>query len=110
MNPELPGYQPPPLPASPSFLFRGNVFASSGFLTKLDEKPIELTPDIVTVHGESTLPTIGGVSHSIIEKPNLPFPKWIQYGRCEAFAQGTGDNSTKTTQIRASVRDVRIMT
>ena len=94
----------------PSFIFRGNAVAASGYLTKLDNQPIELNPDTVTVHGESSLPVIGGVSRSRIDKPVLPYPEWISYDTCETFAEGSSAGDTTVTTVRASVNNVRVMT
>ena len=93
------------------FAFRGNSMASGGYLTRLDGKPVPLTPDITTVHGESCLPPSGGVSHSIREEPALAFAPWITYGRCETRAEGaiSPDGSHKTT-VFTSVQKVHVMT
>ena len=84
--------------------------AAGGFLTSLAGKPIVLDPQTVTTHGESCLPAIGGVSHSLIENPQLEFPQYISYGRCETFAEGSFDRGQPVTTVRASVSDVRITT
>lgn len=94
----------------PDFIFRGNAIASGGYLTRLNGARVPLKPDTVTVHGESSLPTIGGISHSLIEKPKLPFPDWIQYGRCETFVEGSGDEGAKITTLRTSVEGVKVTT
>src|ERR1700733_11112339 len=87
----------------PEFVFRGNAVASGGYLTKLDGKPVTLKPDVVTVHGESSLPGIGGISQSLVPQPVLPFAPWIRYGRCETHVEGTGDNGSKLTTLRSTV-------
>ena len=92
------------------FIFRGNAMASGGYLTMLDGKPVALKPEVVTTHGESSLPGIGGISQSTIEQPALPFAPWIQYGRCETHVEGTGDDASKLTTLRTSVERVRITT
>ena len=95
---------------SSNFVFRGNAVSAGGYLTRLNGTPVRLSPDRVTVHGESSLPLIGGVSHSVVEKPDLPYPDWIQYGRCETFVEGTGDEGSKVTTLRVSVEGVNITT
>src|SRR5689334_8253395 len=92
------------------FIFRGNAMASGGYLTVLDGKPVTLKPDVVTVHGESSLPVIGGISQSVVPQPLLPYAPWIKYGRCETHVEGTGDNGSKLTTLRSSVDHVAITT
>src|SRR5882757_8149609 len=98
--------------AKPSrdFVFRGNAMASAGHLKVLDGKPVVLTPDTITVHGESSIPGIGGVSHSVIEQPKLLFAPWIQYGRCETRVEGTGDDAAKMTNLLTTSQNVTIIT
>lgn len=96
--------------SSPEFLFRGNAVAAGAFVTKLDGKTIGLDPQTVTTHGESYLPLIGGVSHSLIETPELKFSKFVSYGRCETFAEGRFDGDLPVTTARASVNDVLVAT
>jgi hypothetical protein len=99
-----------PKPA-PRFYFRGNAMASGGYLTRLDGKPITLDPNVMTVHGESSLPTNGGVSHSVFDAPHLAFAPWITYGRCETRVQGlTAPDGTHTTTIFTTVSGVRVQT
>ena len=94
----------------PQFIFRGHAVAGSGFLTRLDNQPVQLNPDVVTVHGESALPVIGGVSHSKVDKPVLAWPDWISYDSCETFAEGVTSGGRKMTTVRASVSNVRVKT
>lgn len=92
------------------FLFRGNAVAAGGFLTRLDGKTVPLDPKTVTTHGESCLPLAGGVSHSLIPEPVLPFPKYIRYRDCETFVEGAHvDNGTMTT-LRASANRIQVTT
>ena len=90
------------------FLFRGNAAAAGAFLTRLGDKPIDLDPQSPTTHGESCLPWVGGVSHSLVENPPLRFPQFISYGRCETYAEGRHDGNQTFTTLRASVSDIRI--
>ena len=76
----------------------------------LDGKAINLNPQTVTTHGESCLPWAGGVSHSVVETPQLAFPQFISYGKCETFAEGLLDGIRTTTTVRASVNSVRLTT
>lgn len=92
------------------FLFRGNAVAAGGFLTKLNDKPILLDPTTSTTHGESCLPWTGGVSHSLVENPELKFPQFISYGGCETYAEGRHDKDQTVTTVRASVKNVRLST
>src|SRR3954470_4344108 len=100
--------QPPP--PSRNFIYRGNAVAAGGYLTKLKGAAVKLDPKIPTVHGESSLPTIGGISHSLVEKPSLPFPDFIQYGQCSTVVEGSGDGNSKTTTLYAAVNNVRTFT
>lgn len=73
-------------------------------------KPINLGPATVTTHGETSLPLIGGVSHSLVDDPSLNFPEHIGYGRCETFAEGRYNGNVAITTVRASVDNVRLTT
>jgi hypothetical protein len=53
---------------------------------------------------------IGGLSHSVVTQPKLAFPKFIHYGPCETFAEGTDSAESKVVTLRTSVSDVRITT
>jgi len=92
------------------FLFRGNAVAAGGFLTRQAGKLLALNPEIVTTHGESCLPAVGGVSHAVVKKPALAFPKHIRYGRCETFAYGHHDDARAITTLRAQVEAIRLTT
>lgn len=94
--------------ADRGFVFRGNAVAAGGYLTKLKGTAVPVDRTRVTVHGESSLPIIGGISHSLVERPDLPFPKFIEYGVCSTTAEGTGDNTSKATVLYASVQKVRV--
>jgi hypothetical protein len=76
----------------------------------LDGKPISLNPQTVTTHGESCLPWAGGVSHSVVDAPQLAFPQFISYGKCETFAEGLLNGIETATTVRASVNNVRLTT
>jgi hypothetical protein len=91
------------------FIYRGNAVAAGGFLTKLKGKAVEMDMNTVTTHGESSLPMIGGVSHSMIQ-PKLPFPNNVSYGTCETFVWGRRVGDTAITTLRASVSNVRLTT
>jgi hypothetical protein len=73
-------------------------------------KPVNLNPQTVTTHGESCLPWAGGVSHSVVAAPQLAFPEFISYGKCETFAEGLLEGTRTTTTVRASVDNVRLTT
>jgi len=92
------------------FFFRGNAVAAGGFLTRLGDKKLTLDPLTVTTHGESCLPWIGGISHSIVENPQLKVPQFISYGRCESYAEGRHEGDQTKTILRANVRDIRLTT
>jgi hypothetical protein len=92
----------------PVFLFRGNAVAAGGYLTKLKGAAVEIDKKRVTVHGESSLPIIGGISHSLVEHPDLPFPKFIEYGACSTVAEGIGYTRSTETSLYASVQKVRV--
>jgi hypothetical protein len=98
------------LRAPGEFVFRGNAVAAGGYLTKLNGVPVELDRQRVTVHGESSLPLIGGISHSLVVKPDLPFPEFIQYGEASTIVEGLGDAYSKVTNLHAAVRNVRVTT
>lgn len=95
---------------SPEFIFRGNAVAAGGFLTKRDGTPVPVDVNRVTTHGESSLPVIGGVSHSLVEAPPLNFPEFIQYGACETFVSAISERDAAVTDVRASVKGVRLTT
>jgi len=85
--------------------------AAAGFLTRIAGQPISLDPGKATTHGESSLPLVGGISHSLIETPQLQFPDHISYGRCETFVEGRYEGTQTTiTSLRASVNSVRLAT
>ena len=100
----------PPRPQTARFLFRGTAVAAAGFLTSLKGKPITLDPNAPTVHGEANLPTIGGVSRSVVENPTLAFPEFIEYGRCETSGVGIVKGDATVTTVSASVKTVRVTT
>jgi hypothetical protein len=94
----------------PQFLFRGNAVAAGGFLTRIGGNVVQPDPNIITTHGESCLPTIGGVSHSLVQEPALPFPKFIRYRACETFVEGLSAGHNTVTNLRASVNDIQVTT
>jgi len=96
--------------ASRRFFFRGYAVAAGGFLTRIGSQPVPLDPSKVTTHGESSLPLIGGVSHSLVRAPELTFPNNIRYGACETFVEGRYDGTQTITTLRATVNDVRLTT
>src|SRR5258708_31407071 len=73
-----------------TFLFRGNAVAAGGYLTKLKGVAIELDRQHVTVHGESNLPMIGGISHSLVQNPGLRFPPFISFNHCSTIVERFG--------------------
>jgi hypothetical protein len=91
------------------FLFRGNAVAAGGFLTKRNGKPVEQDPNVVTTHGESSLPLIGGVSRSKVQ-PELANPEFISYGPCETFVWGRHVGDKTVTTLTATVANVRLTT
>jgi hypothetical protein len=93
-----------------TFLFRGNAVAAGGYLTKLKGVAIALDRQHVTVHGESNLPMIGGISHSLVENPELRFPEFISYNQCSTIVEGFGDARSATTNLHAAVNNVRTTT
>ena len=92
------------------FLFRGNAVAAGGFLTRMGGNLIPLDANTVTTHGESSLPLIGGVSHSLVQAPTLAFSKFIRYAACETFVEGGPAGENMVTSLRASVNDVQVTT
>jgi len=97
--------------ATNRFIFRGNSSASGGYLTRLDGNPVRLDPGRPTVHGESSVSTVGGISHSIVEKPDLPFAPWITYGRCETRVEASAQSDgSKKTAVFASVSNLSVKT
>jgi hypothetical protein len=50
------------------------------------------------------------VSHSVVETPQLAFPAFISYGKCETFAEGLQQGIRTTTTVRASVNNLRLTT
>ena len=102
----MPVLQPRP---SREFLFRGNAVAAGGFLTKRDGKPVEQDPNVVTTHGESSIPLVGGVSRSKVQ-PELANPEFISYGPCETFVWGRHVGDKTVTTLMATVANVRLTT
>jgi hypothetical protein len=92
------------------FIFRGNAVAAAGFLVKSKGQPVHLNPKTPTVHGESSLPMAGGVSHSSVREPALSTPQFIKYSDCETFAMGGPQGGDMVTTVSASVKNVRIAT
>ena len=76
----------------------------------LNGKPISLDPGKVTTHGESSLPLIGGVSHSFVATPPLNFPDHISYAACKTDVVGRYDGNQTVTTLSASVNSVRLTT
>ena len=95
-------------PPTGDFAFRGNAVAASGFLTSTSAATESLSPHVVTVHGESSLPVIGGISQSFVRRPGLLFRRNIEYGQCETFAAGGGGATSKVTVVASAVADVRV--
>lgn len=95
---------------APAFLFRGNAVAAGGFLTKLGGTKQMLDSKTVSTHGESCLPLVGGVSHSLIENPKPSFSKNIDYGKVETFAEGRHKGGLAVTMLRAEVNGVSLTT
>ena len=102
-----PGSQAPAPPAE--FLFRGSAVAAGGYLTKLNGKALQTDATVRTTHGESCLPTIGGVSRSVVE-PTLAFEEYIRYGTCETFVWGRRLKDVTVTTLSAAVADVCLRT
>jgi hypothetical protein len=90
------------------FVFRGNAVAAAGHVVSFRGRPVPLSPDTVTVHGESSLPIIGGVSESSLRPRRLPFREFIDYGKCETFAAGAVTARTAVTVVASSVDDTRV--
>jgi hypothetical protein len=91
-----------------SFVFRGNAVAAAGHLVSFRQKPVPLSPDTITVHGESSLPVVGGVSESSLRPRRLAFRESIQYGQCQTFAAGVVNGDTAVTIVASAVDDVRV--
>jgi hypothetical protein len=98
----------PPRPAR--FLFRGSAVAAGGYLTSRKGQAIRLDPKRPTTHGETNLPTVGGVSQSVVTDPDLPFREFIEYGRCETSGTGIVEGDTAVTRLSAAVHTVRVTT
>jgi hypothetical protein len=90
------------------FVFRGNAVAAAGHLVSFRGKPVPLSPDMVTVHGESSLPVIGGISESSVKPRRLRFRESIEYGQCDTFAAGVIVGSTAVTIVASAVAKVRV--
>jgi hypothetical protein len=75
----------------------------------LNGKAVEPDANVVTTHGESSLPLIGGVSRSVVQ-PKLPFPKNINYGACETFVWGRHVGDVAVTTLSATVSKVLVTT
>jgi hypothetical protein len=92
------------------FLFRGNAVAAGGFLTRLDGQSVPLNPNVVTTHGESCLPLAGGVSHSLVQNPVLPFPQYIRYEACTTSVLGEYVKDGTQTTLTTSANNIQVTT
>ena len=100
----------PPVPQPRHFLFRGSSVAAGGILTLQANRPVQLDPQIPTVHGETNLPVTGGVSRSFVESPQLRWPEFIEYRKCETSAVGAIEGQKAITTVTSSVSTVRLTT
>jgi hypothetical protein len=99
---------PPPV-NSREFVYRGNAVAAGGLLTKLNGKRLAPDATLISTHGESCLPLIGGVSRSSVQ-PVLPHPNFINYTDCQTFAWGRLAGDSTVTTLSASVGRIQLTT
>jgi hypothetical protein len=87
------------------FVFHGNAVGASVTIRAVGKKPFDL---ISPVHGQSSLPTIGGHSESVWPGSDPRFEKIISYGECRTQADGVLSPEQAVTTLSASVLNVRI--
>lgn len=91
------------------FLFHGDASGASGQIHSIGGRPVNL---VSPVHGQSSLPLIGGISRSRVEGSLARFADFFQYGLCETFAEGKvvsdEDGERAEVVISAAVHDVRV--
>ena len=87
------------------FLFHGNAVAAEIFITRVGK---DKTRKVSPVHGQSSLPVIGGHSESVVAASDPAFIATVSYGECRTNADGIVEKQIATTTVSASVRDVRL--
>ena len=90
----------------PRFVFHGNAVAADVFITRIGQ---DLTRRGGVVHGQSSLPVIGGHSESLIAASDPVFSAVFSYGECRTLADGIVNKQVATTTVSASVRDVHLI-
>jgi hypothetical protein len=88
------------------FVFHGNAVAAGVFLTKIDQKPeYKASP----VHGQSSLPVIGGLSESFVKTSDPEFQRFFSYSDASTRAEGVVNRGTAITTVSASLKNLRMV-
>jgi hypothetical protein len=88
------------------FIFHGNAVAAGVFITRIGQ---DFEPKVPPVHGESSLPVIGGHSESLVPGSDPKFSNVFSYGECRTQADGAVQRRVGITTVNASVREVRMI-
>ncbi len=98
-----------PVPANPfprRFVFHGNAVAAEVILKSIGGQP---PPKPTQVQGQSSLPTIGGHSESLVTSSDPAFAQVFSYGECRTQADGLLKGDTAVTTLSSSVEQIRIV-
>ena len=88
------------------FIFHGNAVAAGVVLTKVGETPQDRPSPI---HGQSSLPVIGGHSESFAPGSDPSFSEFFSYGECRTQADGVVNERGTVTTVSASVKKIRMI-
>jgi hypothetical protein len=91
---------------APRFVFHGNAVAAGVFITRIGQ---DRTYKASPVHGQSSLPVIGGHSESLVSGSDPAFADVFSYGECLTQADGILQRPGAVTTVKASVGDVRMV-
>jgi hypothetical protein len=87
------------------FVFHGNAVAAEVILTSIGGQP---PPKSSQVQGQSSLPTIGGHSESLVPSSDPAFANVFSYGECRTQADGVLNGDTAVTTLSSSVQSIRV--
>jgi hypothetical protein len=88
------------------FVFHGNAVAAGAIITRVgQEQVLKVSP----VQGQSSLPTIGGHSESLVQGSDPAFAEVFSYGEVRTQADGILQDAGAVTTVSTSVRDLRMV-
>jgi hypothetical protein len=90
----------------PRFIFHGNAVGAEVIIHRMGKERVNR---VSPAQGQSSLPVIGGHSESFVAKSDDQFADVFSYGECRTQARGFVEDLNATTQISASVRDLRMV-